>query len=172
MRTSLSRLGLIGPLITVGAGIIALISLSFDGQSTLVVDENAVGPKSWPRVMLWGIIITGLLWAIARWRQAVRYTGSIEPVAINLDLTIAGVLIVLYGVSMVYIGFAYSTFLFLMLWLWLGGIRAPIPLLANSAIGTVALLYGFLKVAYLPLPRGEGFMDTLSVYLYQLLRIF
>jgi hypothetical protein len=33
-------------------------------------------------------------------------------------------------------------------------------------------LYLFLKVAYLPLPRGVGYMDTLTVSLYRMLGVF
>ena len=37
---------------------------------------------------------------------------------------------------------------------------------------TVSLLYLFVKVVYLPLPRGQGVVEDLTIALYRLLRIF
>ena len=70
------------------------------------------------------------------------------------------------------IGFAMGTFLFLTFWFILGGIRQPLVIISNSALGTGALLYLFLKVAYLPLPRGVEIFDTVTVNLYRLLGIY
>ena len=82
------------------------------------------------------------------------------------------VAVVLYGVAMIYIGFAFATFLFLVTWFLLGGIGRMLPAVVYSLLGTLATLYLFLKVAYLPLPRGVGYMDSLTVQLYHFLRIY
>ena len=90
----------------------------------------------------------------------------------NSKLICGAVAVVLYGVAMVYIGFALATFLFLVTWFLLGGMGRIRSAVTYSFLGTLATLYLFLKVAYLPLPRGIGFMDTLTVNLYHLLRIY
>ena len=174
--TALGRSGLLGPLVTVAAAFAALAFLHVGSDTALVVDEESFGPDTWPRIMLYGVVASGMLWGVTRWRQA-RRTGAaqreegmaeVDILRLGIGiLTIAG-----YGAAIVYIGFAFATLLFLIVWFVLGGVRRLLPLMANSVLGTLALLYLFLSVAYLPLPRGVGAMDTLTVNLYRLLGIF
>jgi putative tricarboxylic transport membrane protein len=111
---------------------------------------------------------------VSRWLRTKKTAFAVDDGASynNLKLIIGIFTVAMYGTAMVYIGFAFATFLFLISWFLLGGMRAPIPLLANSLFGTLAMLYLFLKVAYLPLPRGVGFVDSLTVGLYRFLGIF
>ncbi len=171
MLAWLNRYGLTGPLIAVVGGFAALVFLDAGGQSNLVVSQDSLGPTSWPRVMLWGVVASGLLWAALR--QRVGHRTAQTPAPLDAVKLAGGILaVVLYGAAMVYVGFAFATFLFLVVWFFVGGLRKPLPVLANGILGTVVLLYLFLKVAYLPLPRGVGYMDTLTVGLYRLLGIF
>lgn len=153
-----------------------LLFLHVGGDTKLIINDESFGPVSWPRVMLFGVIGTGLLWAASRLFQFTRRDMDIQqPGHIyhnNLKLMTGVLAVTLYGVAIVYTGFAVATFLFLMAWFILGGIRSPLLILGNSLLGTVVLLYLFLKVSYLPLPRGIGFMDTLTVSLYRFLGIF
>lgn len=174
LLTSLNRHGLTGPLITVCVGVVALILLHDGGDTKLVVDEGSLGPWSWPRVMLFGVIASGLIWGASRWHLAKKIANDDQSEIRHDSVKLVGgiLAVVLYGAAMVYIGFAIATFFFLVTWFLLGGLRKPLPLIANSVLGTLALLFLFLKVAYLPLPRGVGFMDKLTVTLYQFLGIF
>ncbi len=175
MLTSLNRSGLTGPLVAVSAGIIALMFLQTGSETKLVVDANSLGPASWPRVMLIGVIVSGLLWGWSRWKpgkHSVSQDPGNETQHDNLKLAVGLFAIILYGAAMVYLGFAFAAFLFLVSWFLIGGLRAPLLLFTNSLLTTIALLYLFLKIAYLPLPRGVGFMDTLTVNLCQYLGIF
>jgi hypothetical protein len=47
-----------------------------------------------------------------------------------------------------------------------------VSLAANALGGTVALLYLFVKVVYLPLPKGTGPFETVTLALYRALRLF
>ncbi len=51
------------------------------------------------------------------------------------------------------------------------GLKKKLPLLLTSALGTTFLLYLFVKVVYLPLPRGYWFFDDLTIFLYRILRL-
>ena len=172
---SIRQLGfLVGPLLIVSTGILALLFLSKGGETQLIVDENSMGPVSWPRVMLIGVIISGFCWALTSFRTRKgesNDTADINPQISYRKLALGLLTIVGYGTAMVYIGFALATFLFLFSWLLFGGLRFY-RILINSVMGTLATLYLFLKVAYLPLPRGLGVFDTMSVNLYQFLGIF
>lgn len=42
----------------------------------------------------------------------------------------------------------------------------------RRAARTIGLLYLFVKVVYLPLPKGDGFFEAVTLALYRLLHIF
>ena len=174
MLTSLIRHGSIGPLLTLLIACVGLILLHQGSDSRLVVDERGFGPASWPRIMLLGLFLSGIIWGVVRWYSAYGSSGDGEAASQQDTLKLTGgvMAVGLYGSAMVYIGFPFATFLFLIAWFVLGGMRRPVPVLACSTLGTLAMLYLFLKVAYLPLPRGIGYMDTLTVNVYRTLGIF
>ena len=170
----MTRFRFTGPLVAVCAGLVVLLSLN-TGETRLVVDASGFGPLSWPRVMLWGTIIAGLLWGLSRFLDRSESPDGQAGSATRHDnpgLVAGVVVVVLYGVAMIYIGFAIATFVFLVTWFVIGGMRSAWKILANSAFGTGVLLYLFLKVAYLPLPRGIGIMDTVTVSIYRFLGIY
>ena len=54
-------------------------------------------------------------------------------------------------------------------WWW----RAPGPGASRTALlGTVVLLYIFIKLVYLPFPKGDGPFERLTLSLYRALGIF
>jgi len=53
----------------------------------------------------------------------------------------------------------------------IAGLRKKFPLFLTSALGTLFLLYLFLKGVYLPLPKGQWFFDDLTIILYRILHI-
>ena len=124
--------------------------------------------------MLLGLLLTGIIWGLASRLSAENAEPNPDLVSArdNSRLICGAVAVVLYGIAMIYIGFALATFLFLVAWFLLGGMGRILPAVTYSLLGTLATLYLFLKVAYLPPPRGVGFMDTLTVQLYHLLRIY
>ena len=174
MLTRTKVTGLTGPVIIILLGLLPLFFLTVGGNSQLVVDSNKMGPYSWPRVMLISLATVGLFWGLSRLRNSSPNKISCEDSdQINTVKLVLGILsIVIYGIAIDVIGFAMGTFLFLTFWFILGGIRQPLVIISNSALGTGALLYLFLKVAYLPLPRGVEIFDTVTVNLYRLLGIY
>lgn len=69
------------------------------------------------------------------------------------------------------IGFPLANFFFLWLFMYAAGMRKKFYLLATSLIGTIILLYLFVKVVYLPLPKGYWFFYDLTLFFYRILRI-
>ena len=174
MSNPTSPHSLAGPLVTVLVAAIALVVLHQGSDTELVVDPEALGPASWPRVMLLGLLLSGVVWGVVRHvaRRDAKPSADLDSGRNSAKLVCGALAVVLYGVAMIYIGFALATFAFLVAWFLLGGIGRVVPALTYSVLGTLATLYLFLKVAYLPLPRGVGFMDALTVQLYHFLRIF
>jgi putative tricarboxylic transport membrane protein len=81
-------------------------------------------------------------------------------------------LIVLYVLVTPWAGFAVTTVAFIAAFMTLAGARSPVSIGANAVLGTVVLLYAFVKVVYLPLPKGEGGFEALTLLVYRALRIF
>ena len=74
-------------------------------------------------------------------------------------------------VAMPLIGFPLSNLLFLILFMRLAGLRKKSTLFLTSTLGTLFLLYLFVKVVYLPLPKGGWFFDDLTIWIYRVLHL-
>ena len=140
---------------------------------------SLVGPATWPRAMLIGIAICSALLTL---RNVVAYVGprqerkaAVSQSAEEFDNRKAAVgiaLLVLYAVAMPTIGFALATVAFFLVWLPFGAVRKPHVVAAVAVIGTVALLYVFVKLTTLPLDRGIGLFDGVTVAIYRALGIY
>lgn len=132
-----------------------------------------LGPDFWPR-----LVLVGLMGSCVVKILEVARAGQAKPrqtVALPLSLArLAGGIALVLGYTALtpLIGFPLASFLFLLAFMGLAGTRRPLPLLTVSVVGTVALLYLFVKVVYLPLPKGAGVMEDLTIFLYRLLKIF
>lgn len=169
------RAGLCGPAVTVAAAIVMLVFVRQENESALVISQEVYGPIIWPQVMFLGVIVSAGLMFTSRFadcfiRNKEAPAGSSDQDDLKLFLGFCAVM--LYGIGMLYIGFALSTFLFLICWMFLGGMRNPVTIGSAGLAGTVGLLFLFIKVAYLPLPRGVGVFDDIHVALYRSLGIF
>jgi hypothetical protein len=69
------------------------------------------------------------------------------------------------------IGFPLGNFIFLLLFMRIAGLRKRVPLFLTSVLGTIFLLYLFVKIVYLPLPKGQWFFDDMTIFLYRVLYI-
>lgn len=173
-------------LIRVGfpTGIIALCAfLWFNiARNPAALDSvpNAVGPGGWPRAMLIGLAFfcfLALLAELLEWRRSIRRGGDVAIPSKEREgsqiLALAGVgIILIYGFSIPYVGFALATVVFLAVWCILGRVRSPITVLLVSVIGTIVLLYMFVALAKMPLNRGVEPFSSATVSLYRLLRIY
>ena len=176
--------GLVGPLVTFAAALAVVVHL---GSETFESGSGRLGPFAWPRSMaLWCALSAVALCLLRGWRlwyrgrtQADRAGsppgGGTAPFAGTyhngkMILGLAG--LVLYGLGIAYMGFAFATCALLVYWLLISDVREPGTVIVIALAGPVVLLYLFVKVAYTPLPRGNGAFDTLTVGLYRVLGIF
>ena len=90
----------------------------------------------------------------------------------NLKAALGILLILGYGAAIPAIGFGPATVLCVALLLLLGGMRKPVTIGLVSILGTVTLLYLFVKVTSMPLDRGMGYFNDLNLMLYRLLGIY
>ena len=131
-----------------------------------------LGPAFWPRALL---ILLMLSCGIKAWElYRAPSEGAAKKVSSTVDtlklvLMIVAVLGVVFLMDM--IGFVLANFLFLLFFMRIAGYRRMRSITLISVLGTIGLLYLFVKVVYLPLPKGQFFFDDLTIFLYRILYI-
>lgn len=140
--------------------------------------DSMVNGGTWPRTMLLGIGFCAALLILRNVFRHVRPGPSFAAAAGDRDefdnrkAVLGIVLLIVYAGAISVIGFALATFGFFLVWLPYGGVRKPYVVVSVAVIGTAVLLYTFVKVTTLPLDRGIGVFNGLTVSLYQLLGIY
>jgi len=150
-----------------------------------VARGDQLGPGFWPRLALAGLGLACAAKIVDAWRRrharpgresSLGAVGDLEPEAVSEisrpRLATGIILIVLYVAATPRIGFPVATAAFIVTFMGLCGTRSILALAANASIGTTGLLYLFVKLVYLPLPKGTGPFETLTLALYRALRIF
>lgn len=179
-RVVLVRFGL--PLLAAVAAAVMFAYFVAPGVDVDGMARSIVGPVTWPRTMLAGIVICAVALvirnAIVQLVESRRNRADVgpppKPAALYDDRVAWSYIaaLVCYGAAIPTIGFALGTLAYIASCLLIGGIRKPLTIGLVSTVGTVALLYMFAKVAYMPLDRGMGAFDGITVSIYRLLGIF
>ena len=133
-----------------------------------------LGPAFWPKLSLLFLMIgcgikAGETYYSRRKKSAPEEQTSVYPPANFLKLGVMIGLIILVVIGMETIGFLLANFLFLILFMRVAGVKRKFPLFLTSFLGTIILLFIFVKIVYLPLPRGQGIFNDLTIYLYRIL---
>jgi putative tricarboxylic transport membrane protein len=150
------------------------------------VTRGLVGPSTWPTIMIWAVAMFGALWTLQRtltvWRTRAypskanflldAPTDDALSTPFSMLIGMGVVLILVYGYLLAVVGFAASTLLYLVAWCLLGGMRKPVQIGLIGLLGNTVLLYLFVKLASMPLDRGQGVMGEATIALYRLLGIY
>jgi putative tricarboxylic transport membrane protein len=158
------------------AGVALAIAL-YPGTWGLDTMARGLGPGFWPRLALIGLALACVAKFVEEWRRAragaiVTAGGDARPPISHAKLAAGIGLIMLYVLLAPYVGFPLVTALFIATFMVLCGTRSVRAVVANVVVGTVGLLYLFVKLVYLPLPKGDGPFETLTLALYRALRLF
>ena len=146
-----------------------------------VVRGDQLGPGLWPRLVLFGLAAACLAKLVNAWRRdrGSRHRGAPGGEApeggtsiSRAKLAAAIGLILLYVLATEFVGFWLTTAGFIVAFMWLCGTRSLLVIAANTLVGSVGLLYLFVKAVYLPLPKGAGPFEAVTLALYRLLHIF
>lgn len=170
-------LGIALPLaLAVAAGILAFFYIA-PGVDLDAMARGVIGPATWPKAMLLcaaaaaaGLALVRLLEALALRAPAPAAAGE----AYHEPRSLAAVaLLVGYVAALPLVGFAWATPAFIAGWLLLGGLRRrPLLVALTSVLGTLGVLYFFVKVSAMPLERGKGAFEAATVALYRLVGIY
>lgn len=154
-------------------GIVLMVAL-YPGTSRLdAVARGSLGPGFWPRLALIGLALGCLAKLVEEWRRK-QSTATDDPPppfsTVKLAMGIGAV--VAYVLLAPFLGWALVTALFIAGFMALCGTRSIAGLAAGAVVGTTTLLYVFVKLVYLPLPKGDGPFESLTLALYRALRLF
>jgi putative tricarboxylic transport membrane protein len=172
-------------------GALVLGHLIVDNPQTVEsMARGLASPLTWPRLMLAGAGLCALGWAIEEgWKafHALPPPPDMEATAIEFDdvgfeeenkhppalpIVLGLALALAYAFAIPWLGFTLATVVFLLLWFVLGGIRQPRQLALVTTLGTVAVLYVFVKLALMPLDKGAGAFGDFTIALFRLLGIY
>lgn len=156
------------------AGVVLAVALLVASRGLDTVSApGQLGPAFWPRLVLTGLVIACLAKAVEAVRARTRWAdaGPSAPFARG-RLAIAIALIVLYVLVAPAAGFPLTTVTFVAAFMALCGSRSPLVLALHAVGGTVVLLYFFVRLVYLPLPKGTGPFEALTLAVYRALGIF
>lgn len=141
-----------------------------------VAQAGQLGPGFWPRLVLLGLAVACVAKLVidlrARRPGAPALAAAGPPPFSGAMLVVAVALLVAYVLAVPVLGFAFATAAFVLAFMWIGGARSPVVLAATSVLATLSVLYVFVKVVYLPLPKGAGALETATIALYRALGIF
>ena len=164
---------LIGPILIL---LLAVYFYFLAGQIDEPPGPEQLGAAFWPKMILiflmasCGIKAGEILKSRGKKEaEAIQAGPPSEVNAPKLALMIAMVIAAVYFMDI--IGFPLANFLFLLLFMRIAGLRKKASLLLTSILGTIFLLYLFVKVVYLPLPKGQWFFDDMTIFLYRVLHI-
>jgi putative tricarboxylic transport membrane protein len=138
--------------------------------------EGQLGPFFWPKSILILLMLScgfKVLESFKGFGKGVADTGlEGPPIQVQTGKLVAMIVMLLGAVAcMEMIGFALCNFLFLLLFMRVAGLKKKSYLLILSGLGTILLLYIFVKVVYLPLPKGRWFFTDVTIFLYRFLHI-
>jgi putative tricarboxylic transport membrane protein len=136
------------------------------------VARGSLGPGFWPRLALVGLGLACLAKLVEEWRRPGAGQEVSRPPLSRAKLTAGVGAVVLYVLLAPWLGFAIVSALFIAGFMALCGTRSVAALAAGATLGTTCLLYVFVKLVYLPLPKGDGPFEALTLALYRALRLF
>jgi putative tricarboxylic transport membrane protein len=167
------------PLLKIIAGPVYIVFLA--GLVYLYADHSIdpappgqLGAGFWPKMCLIGVVLAAALKASELLRghgRECEETGDCKEMD-NFKLGLMMLLLVLTVPAIGAIGFPLASVLFFIFFLYLAGLRKPATLVLVSLLGTIGLIYVFVKVVYIPLPRGEWFFDDITLLIYRALLIY
>jgi hypothetical protein len=139
-----------------------------------MVPRGQLGPAFWPRLVLIGLAVACLLKVGEERRAGSRDAASpgILPRVSVSRLGLGMACILAYVVAAPRLGFPLATGAFIVAFMLVAGARGARTIAATALLGTVTLLYTFIKLVYLPFPKGDGPFEWLTLALYRALGIF
>lgn len=166
--------------------IIILISAYFyflAGKFKFSTKPGHLGPDFWPKMLLglamatclYEIFKTAFFTKITKERETPTEAQSEKTAATKKsypELLIIGIVMtVAYAYFLSVLGFVLSTFLYFALFMVVGRYRKIWAVLLNSVIGTLVLVFVFMKIVYVSLPLGQEPFLSVTLFVLRLMGV-
>jgi hypothetical protein len=157
------------------------------GRITYAPRPGHLGPDVWPKAAI-GLMAAVSIYEIVR-RFMTSAQGAVRGLADKLGqdagdasnsraatrgsrALLAGIALNLaYAALVSKLGFILASFAFLVLFMYLGGIRGHLVVWTISAFGILLFAFIFLKVVYVSIPRGEPPFEQVTEFVTDLLMV-
>ena len=139
------------------------------------ISAGQISPSFWPRAILLGVISLCVLKManLVIYHRSTLYVKIPFSKSSNQKVLVGSIFMVFgYVFAIQVFGFFLSCLVFLWGFTYLGGWRRKIYLSVISIVGAISITYLFVKVIYIPLPRGLGVFHDFSILIYRALGIF
>lgn len=164
------------PLATAVVCIVIALSYVAPGVDFAAMARGVVSPVTWPKTMLLCAAAAAALLAFVHLLESLSLREPRAPEQgedYHEARSIGAIaLLVGYGIAIPLAGIAWATPVFIAGWLLLGGVHRPLVVGLVSILGTVGVLYFFVKLSLMPLDRGKGMFEQATLALYRLLGIY
>jgi putative tricarboxylic transport membrane protein len=149
------------------------------GSETALITATLKGypamarPNFWPRLMLVGLLATGLLKLYVTGRKRAehqREKGSAPRIFIP-KVIVSIFTVGLYCYLSQYIGFAFATMVFTGGYMWFLGMREVKMLISFPILSTLVVLLVFWRLLYIAVPKGVGIFLAFSNLLMSIVRV-
>ena len=153
-----------------GSGLLFASSWPLDAM----VPRGQLGPGFWPRLVLIGLAVACLL-KLREERRAGSGAAAAPELLARVSaarLALGMACILAYVIAAPQLGFPLATAAFIVAFMVVAGARGAPGIAATAILGTVILLYTFIKLVYLPFPKGAGPFERVTLALYRALGIF
>lgn len=153
--------------------LIGSLFVSVGGNGNLASYSMWSRPEFWPRVVLIGMAVTIVLklyWPKNGETKKERVKDTIAKL-VGARIVLGIVIVTAYCFSTQYLGFAFSTMIFLGLFMWYLGQRSIKSLIAMPAVSVLLILFVFWRMLYVSLPKGVGVFLEFSNLILAIVRM-
>ena len=124
----------------------------------------------WPRIILGLLLIVSILKIVTGLLESKRQKNSETKKRVNRFYLITMVVLVfIYMFIINYMGFVISTLLFLIIALYVLGMKNKIVLILAPLGITISVIILFVGLLYIPFPKGFGIFEILTLEIYRII---
>jgi putative tricarboxylic transport membrane protein len=156
-------------------------------QIEFYAPEGRIGPNAWPKMVLGLMLFTcayGIFRSLTASLRDLRVSDELvdggaaddeaeqEPAKLYPGLLIAGIVATLIYVAVIRTaGFFLATVVYLAAFMILGRYRNWLVISLTSVVGSLLMLFFFMKVVYVSLPLGEPPFQQVTLFLMKIFGI-
>jgi uncharacterized membrane protein len=151
--------------------IIFCVTLYWNTTTWRRIGEVGTTSVFWPRILIFGVFVFNLVdlfikSKIIKKNKKKTINADKENLLYEKQLYGIIILISIYIFGLSYIGFLLASLFFQWTFLWILEYRKKLKLIFIPIVVTFLIYVIFIKIVYVPLPRGIGIFREISLFFY------